>query len=60
MKMSIVIQVFVFIAVVILLAKPLGIYISKVFKDEKVFLTRIVSPIEKFIYKVLNVKKMKK
>ncbi|GAA0090355.1 potassium-transporting ATPase subunit KdpA [Paraclostridium bifermentans] len=57
MKMSIVIQVFVFIAVVILLAKPLGIYISKVFKDEKVFLTRIVSPIEKFIYKVLNVKK---
>lgn len=55
--MSIVIQVFVFIAVVILLAKPLGIYISKVFKDEKVFLTRIVSPIEKFIYKVLNVKK---
>ncbi|WP_419742815.1 potassium-transporting ATPase subunit KdpA [Paraclostridium dentum] len=57
MKMSIVIQVFIFLAVVILLAKPLGIYISKVFKDEKVFLTRILAPIEKFIYKVLNIKK---
>ncbi len=55
--MSIVIQVFIFLAVVILLAKPLGIYISKVFKDEKVFLTRILAPIEKFIYKVLNIKK---
>lgn len=41
--MSIVIQVFVFIAVVILLAKPLGIYISKVFKNEKVFLTKVLA-----------------
>lgn len=55
--MSIVIQVIVFIAVVILLAKPLGIYISKVFKNERVFLTKILEPIEKFIYKVLRIKK---
>nr|WP_307509445.1 potassium-transporting ATPase subunit KdpA [Paeniclostridium ghonii] len=55
--MSIVIQVIVFIVVVILLAKPLGIYISKVFKNERVFLTKILEPIEKFIYKVLRIKK---
>ncbi|CEJ72981.1 potassium-transporting ATPase subunit A [[Clostridium] sordellii] len=52
---SILIQVIVFILLVLLLAKPLGIYISKVFKNEKVFLSKIIIPVEKFIYKVLKV-----
>ncbi|CEQ18035.1 potassium-transporting ATPase subunit KdpA [Paraclostridium sordellii] len=52
---SILIQVIVFILLVLLLAKPLGIYISKVFKNEKVFLSKIIRPVEKFIYKVLKV-----
>ena len=51
---SILIQVIVFILLVLLLAKPLGIYISKVFKNEKVFLSKIIRPVEKFIYKVLK------
>ena len=49
-----VIQVIFFIMLVILLANPLGIYISKVFKNEKVFLSKIIRPLEKFIYKVLK------
>ena len=52
---SILIQVIVFILLVLLLSKPLGIYISKVFKNEKVFLSKIIRPVEKFIYKVLKV-----
>lgn len=52
---SILIQVIVFILLVLLLAKPLGIYISKVFKNEKVFLSKIIRPVERFIYKVLKV-----
>lgn len=52
---SIIIQFIFFITVVILLAKPLGIYISSVFKNKKVFLTRIMKPVEKFIYKLLKV-----
>lgn len=52
---SILIQVIVFILLVLLLAKPLGIYISKVFKNEKVFLSKSIRPVEKFIYKVLKV-----
>lgn len=52
---SILMQVIVFILLVLLLAKPLGIYISKVFKNEKVFLSKIIRPVEKFIYKVLKV-----
>lgn len=52
---SIVIQVLFFTLLVILLAKPVGLYISKVFKNEKVFLSKIIRPIEKFIYKILNV-----
>lgn len=52
---SILMQVIVFILLVLLLAKPLGIYISKVFKNEKVFLSKIIRPVEKFIYKILKV-----
>lgn len=52
---SIVIQVIVFILLVLLLAKPLGIYISKVFKNEKVILSRIIRSVEKFIYRILKV-----
>lgn len=57
---SILIQVIVFILLVLLLAKPLGIYISKVFKNEKVFLSKIIRPVEKFIYKVLKVNEKEK
>lgn len=56
---SIVLQVIFFIIVVILLSKPLGHYISKVFKNEPVFLSKIISPIEKFIYKILSIDEKK-
>ena len=36
---SIVLQVIFFIALVLILARPLGIYIAKVFKNEEVFLS---------------------
>ncbi|WP_092925272.1 potassium-transporting ATPase subunit KdpA [Romboutsia hominis] len=52
---SIVIQVIFFLAIVLLLAKPLGIYISKVFKGKRVFLSKVIKPIEKWIYKVLKI-----
>lgn len=52
---SIVLQCVFFILLVIILAKPLGHYMAKVFNNERVFLSKICMPIEKFIYKILKV-----
>jgi len=43
-----------FILVVLLLSIPLGIYIYKVMTGEKVFLTKILSPVEKWFYKLMG------
>ena len=44
-----------FIVVLICLSIPLGIYINKVMTGQKVFLSRFLSPVEKFIYKLMGV-----
>lgn len=54
---SIIIQFIFFIVITIVLAKPLGKYIAKVFNGEKVFFNKVFRPIETFIYKILNVDK---
>ena len=38
-----------------ILASPLDIYIAKVFKNEKVSLSKVLEPIERWIYKILKV-----
>jgi K+-transporting ATPase ATPase A chain len=42
-------------AVAILLARPLGSYIRKVMEGERVFLSPVIRPVERGIYKVLGV-----
>jgi len=37
-------------------AKPLGVYMARVFAGERTFLTRVLHPVEKLIYKVIGVK----
>ena len=39
-----------------ILAIPLGSYIGKVMNGEKVFLSKLLSPCEKFIYKIMKIK----
>lgn len=48
-------QILLFLAVLALLTKPVGIYLTKVFTGEKTFLAFILSPIEKLIYKLTGV-----
>lgn len=48
-----------YLIVLIALAVPLGIYINKVMSGKKVFLSRILEPCEKVIYKFLHIKKDK-
>jgi K+-transporting ATPase ATPase A chain len=51
----IIIQDIVFIALLIGISIPLGNYIYKVMTAQKVFLTRVISPIERGIYKVMGI-----
>ncbi len=51
----IIIQDIFFIAVLVALSVPLGIYINKVMMGEKVFLTGLLHPVERFIYKLMGI-----
>lgn len=55
--MNSVLQYLLYLLLLIVLAIPLGKYISKVMNGEKVFLSRILVPCENGIYKVLGVDK---
>jgi K+-transporting ATPase ATPase A chain len=51
-----VLQYAFYIAILILLAIPLGKYIAKVMNGEKVLLSRVLVPCEKQIYKILRIR----
>lgn len=53
--MNVVIQYVLFLVILVLLAIPLGKYIGKVMNGEKLFLSRIIRPIEKKIYKLMRI-----
>ena len=55
--MSAVIQYILYLAVLIVLAIPLGAYIKKVMNGEKTFLYKILTPCENAVYKVMRIKK---
>lgn len=55
--MSSVIQYILYLAVLIVLAIPLGAYIKKVMNGEKTFLSKVLTPCENVVYKVMRVNK---
>lgn len=55
--MSTVIQYILYLAILVILAIPLGAYIKKVMDGEKTFLSKLLTPCEKAVYKVLRVNK---
>jgi K+-transporting ATPase ATPase A chain len=48
-------QILLFFCVVLVTVKPMGIYMARVFQREHTFLDRLLSPIERFIYKAAHV-----
>jgi K+-transporting ATPase ATPase A chain len=48
-------QIFVFLAVIFAITKPLGIFMARVFAGEKTFLDPVLRPIERLIYRVTGV-----
>ena len=55
--MSAVIQYILYLAILVALAIPLGAYIKKVMDGEKTFLSRILTPCENAVYKVMRIQK---
>lgn len=55
--MSTIIQYVLYLAILIVLAIPLGAYISKVMNGEKTFLSKILTPCENLVYRIMRVDK---
>jgi K+-transporting ATPase ATPase A chain len=49
-------QIAIFVAVLVALTKPVGIYMARVFTNQRVFLSPVVGPVERLIYRVLRVR----
>jgi potassium-transporting ATPase potassium-binding subunit len=48
-------QIILYLLVLLLLIRPLGAYMAKVFQGERVFITRATGPVERFIYRIARV-----
>jgi K+-transporting ATPase ATPase A chain len=48
-------QITLYFLILLLLVKPLGSYMAKVFQGEKTFFSRLLSPIEKWMYKAAGI-----
>jgi K+-transporting ATPase A subunit len=48
-------QLTIYLVTLILLAKPLGTYMERVYQGERVFLDRVLGPVEQFIYRISGI-----
>lgn len=55
MTLNGIIQLFVFLAVLVVLAKPLGAFMARVFQRERTFLDPVFGPVERFIYRISGI-----
>ncbi len=49
-------QIAVFLAVLLALVKPAGVYMARVFTGQRVFLSAVVGPVERLAYRALRVR----
>ncbi|MEQ1646708.1 MAG: potassium-transporting ATPase subunit KdpA, partial [Pyrinomonadaceae bacterium] len=50
-----ILQILVFFAIIALLTKPVGIYMTRVYSGERTFLDIIFEPVERVIYAITRV-----
>ena len=55
MTLNGIIQLLIYLAVLVLLAKPLGAFMARVFQRERTFLDPIVGPVERLIYRLSGI-----
>jgi K+-transporting ATPase ATPase A chain len=50
------IQIVLYLLILVILVKPLGGYIARVFQDERTFLSPVVGPVERFLYRLTRLR----
>jgi len=50
-----VLQILIYLAVLLLLTKPLGVFMARVYNGERTFMDRILGPMERLIYRLAGV-----
>jgi K+-transporting ATPase ATPase A chain len=48
-------QLILYVAALLLMAKPLGAYMAKVYQGERIFLDHVVGPVERFLYRISGI-----
>lgn len=56
MNLNSLFQIIFYVVVLLLLAKPLGSFMAKIYQGEHTFLDRVLGPVERFIYRLSGVK----
>lgn len=51
---NIITQILLYLIILVILGKPLGKYMAKVYEGEKVFLSPVLKPVEKLIYRIIG------
>ncbi len=55
MTLNGILQIVFFLAILVLLTKPLGIYMARVYSGESTFMDRILGPVERLIYRLAGI-----
>jgi len=48
-------QIFVYLGLILLVTKPLGVFMTRVFAGEKTFLDPVLRPVERLVYRITGV-----
>ena len=51
-----ILQLLAFLVVLVLITKPMGIFLTRVFSSERTFLTPVFGPVERLIYRLCGIK----
>jgi K+-transporting ATPase ATPase A chain len=51
-----VLQVLIILVIILLLTKPVGLYLTKIFNGERTWLSPVVVPVERFFYRLSGIK----
>src|SRR5262244_2576623 len=55
MSLNGILQLAVYFLLLLAITKPIGVYMTKVFSGEKTFVSRVLGPVERLIYKICRV-----
>src|SRR5262245_7625518 len=55
MTLNGILQLAVYVLVLLAIVKPLGIFMTRVFAGEKTFLTPVLGPLERLIYRICRI-----